>query len=244
MNGRSSSPSWHSVPSVPSVSRDDDVPRRPSLRVGVRVPTMKGAPKHHPLVVGAAVALSIYIVAVGLATGANRRVLNGCGPCRSVATLSPKQEPHGSSGAGIGLLRAVLTSHPLGRSQTTGFNQHDTLSWRLTFRNLSGPALAAQIRIGQPGSTGPVAITLCAPCRSDAHGRVPLGRPLAVVANHGVICDTQTPCPLAEPDQLGAYVEITTRAHPQGEIRGQLRFCLANPYKHRGACTPPGYPLH
>ena len=200
-------------------------------------------PTQRPLAVGAAVALSVYMLA-GLAAGANNRVLNGCGPCPFVATLSPEQQPHGSSGAGIGLLRAVMTSHPPQRSQDAGFNQHDTLAWRLTFRNLSGPALAAQIRIGQPGSTGPVAITLCAPCRSGAHGSAPLGRPLAIVADQGAICYKQSPCPLAEPNQYGAYVEIRTGAHPGGEIRGQLRFCTSyRSYKHRGACTPPGYPL-
>jgi hypothetical protein len=160
-----------------------------------------------------------------------------------VATLLPKNEPTGSSGTGIGLLRAVLTSHPPRRSQEDFFNQHDTLGWRITFRKLSGPALAAQIHVGRPGTTGPVAITLCAPCTSGAHGSVPLGRPFAIVVNQGLICDKQPPCSRAEPWQLGAYVEISTRAHPHGEIRGQLRYCLANQYKHRGDCTPPGYPL-
>ena len=200
-------------------------------------------PTHHLLTLGTALALTACVVAGGLATGATGRVLNSCGPCPAVATLSPKQEPHGSSGTGIGLLRAVLTSHPSRRSQSEPFNQHDTLGWRLTFRKLSGPALAAQIRIGQPGSTGPVAITLCAPCKSGAHGNVALGRPLAIVVDQGTICDEQHPCSLAEPDQYGAYVEIRTSAHPQGEIRGQLRDCFRNQYKHRGACTPPGYPL-
>ena len=200
-------------------------------------------PTHHLLTLGTALALTACVVAGGLATGAAGRVLNSCGPCPAVATLSPKQEPHGSSGTGIGLLRAVLTSHPSRRSQSEPFNQHDTLSWRLTFRKLGGPALAAQIRIGQPGSKGPVAITLCAPCRSGAHGSAPLGRPLAIVVDQGPICDALPPCTFAEPSQLGAYVEIKTSAHPQGEIRGQLRYCRPNQYKHRGACTPPGYPL-
>lgn len=205
---------------------------------------MKGAPVPKPrLALAAALALTACLGAAGLATGATGRDLNSCGPCPAVATLSPKQEPHGPSGTGIGLLRAVLTSHPPLRSQSEPFNQHDTLSWRLTFRNLSGPALAAQIRIGRPGSTGPVAITLCAPCRSGAHGSVPLGRSLAIVVDQGSICDKQHPCSLAEPNQIGAYVEIKTSAHPQGEIRGQLRYCRPNQYKHRAACTPPGYPL-
>jgi hypothetical protein len=206
---------------------------------------MKGAAvsKRDRLTLGAAVGLIVYMVAAGLATGAGNRVVNGCGPCPFVATLSARQEPHGSSGAGIGLIRAVMTSHPPSRSQETAFNQHDTLSWRLTFRNLSGPALIAQIRIGPPGSTGPVAITLCAPCRSGAHGSTPLGRPLEVAVDQGAICDKQHPCSLAEPAQIGAYVEIGTSAHPHGEVRGQLRGCTPNPYKHRGACTPPGYPL-
>jgi hypothetical protein len=190
-----------------------------------------------------ALALAVCGVAGALAAGAAGRVLNSCGPCPAVATLTAKQEPHGPGGTGIGLLRAVLTSHPPRRSQEEPFNQHDTLRWRLTFRKLSGPALAARIRIGRPGSTGPVAITLCAPCSSGAHGSVPLGRRFAVVVDQEPICDKQAPCSPAEPWQFGAYVEISTRAHPHGEIRGQLRYCLPNQYKHRGDCTPPGYPL-
>jgi hypothetical protein len=140
----------------------------------------------------------------------------------------------------------VLTSHPPRRSQEDFFNQHDTLSWRLTFKNLSGPVLAAQIRVGRPGTAGPVAITLCAPCHSDAHGRAQLGRRLAIAIDQFPICDNQPPCSIAEPNQYNAYVEINTRAHPGGEIRGQLRLCTPDRYKtyeHRGACTPPGYPL-
>ena len=199
--------------------------------------------KHTQLTVAAAAAATVFAVVGGLASDATGRALNDCGPCPVVATLLPTNKPNGSSRPTLGLLRAVLTSHPPRRSQMDFFNQHDTLSWRLTFQNLTGPASAAQIRVGRPGATGPVAITLCAPCKSGAHGNVALGRPLAIAVNQGPICVTQPPCSLAEPSQFGAYVEISTRAHPHGEIRGQLRYCTRNPYKHRGACTPPGYPL-
>ena len=199
--------------------------------------------KHTQLTVAAAAAATVFAVVGGLASDATGRALNSCGPCPVVATLLPTSKQHGSSEPALGLLRAVLISHPPQRSQMDFFNQHDTLSWRLTFQNLTGPASAAQIRVGRPGATGPVAITLCAPCKSGAHGNVALGRPLAIAVNQGPICVTQPPCSLAEPSQVGAYVEIRTSAHPQGEIRGQLRDCFRNQYKHRGACTPPGYPL-
>ena len=79
------------------------------------------------------------------------------------------------------------------------------LSWRLTFSRLTGRATQAHIHIGKRGKAGPVAVALCAPCRSGAHGRKTMrGRALAAL-------------------QSGrAYVNVHTRRNPLGEIRGQL----------------------
>ena len=55
------------------------------------------------------------------------------------------------------------------------------LSWRLTFRRLTGRAVAAHIHLGRAGRAGPVAVPLCGPCRSGANGRATL-RPNVVAA--------------------------------------------------------------
>src|SRR5436309_14651228 len=39
-----------------------------------------------------------------------------------------------------------------------------TLTWKLTFAKLSGPATAAHIRMGVKGVAGNVVIPLCTPC--------------------------------------------------------------------------------
>ena len=114
------------------------------------------------------------------------------------ATLSVGQEvprPKGSRGA-TGLFSGRLT-------RTTSST---TITWRLAFRKLTGPALAAQIRHGLRGRTGPILVRLCAPCRSGAHGtaRVP-GQPARMAILFGE-----------------SYVNVTTRRNPRGEIRGQI----------------------
>ena len=81
-----------------------------------------------------------------------------------------------------------------------------TLAWRLTFRGLTGTAAAAHIHLARPGVAGPVAVALCAPCRTGARGTARLnGRTVTAV--------------------LGgrAYVNVHTGRNPAGEIRGQIR---------------------
>ena len=45
------------------------------------------------------------------------------------------------------------------------------LTWRLTFRKLSGRAIAAHVHAGRPGKAGNVLVPLCGPCRSGQRGR-------------------------------------------------------------------------
>ncbi len=56
----------------------------------------------------------------------------------------------------------------------TGTLTGSSLSWRLTFSRLTGKAVAAHIHLGKPGVAGPVAVPLCGPCASGAHGKVTL----------------------------------------------------------------------
>jgi hypothetical protein len=80
------------------------------------------------------------------------------------------------------------------------------LSWKLTFKHLTGTATAAHIHLGKKGKAGPVAVPLCGPCKSGVSGT-------AVVTT-------------AEVNAMksgGAYVNVHTVKNPAGEIRGQIR---------------------
>jgi len=81
-----------------------------------------------------------------------------------------------------------------------------TLTWRLTFRELSGRVSAAHVHLGERGRPGPVAFALCGPCRSGAHG--------SAKARAGTVRALLT---------SGAYVNVHTARNPAGEIRGQIR---------------------
>ena len=80
-----------------------------------------------------------------------------------------------------------------------------SLTWRLTFSKLTGRALAAHVHLGRPGVAGPVAVPLCGPCVTGAHGtaRVTVRVRAALLSG-------------------GAYVNVHTVKNKAGEIRGQL----------------------
>lgn len=88
--------------------------------------------------------------------------------------------------------------------------KNGTFLWKLSFKNLSGRAMAAQVQLGAPGKSGPVAIPLCRRCTAGAHGSYtgPIGKNHALVTalTHG-----------------GAYVNVLTKKNPKGEIRGQIK---------------------
>ena len=81
-----------------------------------------------------------------------------------------------------------------------------TLSWRLTFRGLTGAAAAAHIHRAKPGAAGPVVVALCGPCRSGVRGTAKLKARTVTALLAG-----------------GAYVNVHTAKNPAGEIRGQVR---------------------
>ena len=80
-----------------------------------------------------------------------------------------------------------------------------TLTWTLTFSNLSGPATAAHIHVADRGTPGPVVVPLCAPCTSGVTGTANI--------NATVLAAIQA-------DR--AYVNVHTRQNPAGEIRDQV----------------------
>lgn len=120
---------------------------------------------------------------------------------RLSATMTPGADvpkPKDATRA-AGTFAATITLHG-----TTG-----TLSWVLTFSHLSGPATAAHVHVGPPGKAGPIAIPLCAPCKSPNKGSFtgPIGASIQLLDAllHG-----------------GAYVNVHTTLNPGGEIRGQI----------------------
>ena len=81
-----------------------------------------------------------------------------------------------------------------------------TVRWTLTFRRLSGRAVAAHIHIGRPGVAGPVVLSLCGPCKTGATGRGTLTHDQAEMLEEG-----------------RGYVNLHTVRNQGGEIRGQLK---------------------
>jgi hypothetical protein len=81
-----------------------------------------------------------------------------------------------------------------------------TLTWKLTFTKLTGPATMAHIHTGKKGVSGPVVVTLCAPCKSPAKGTAKITAKIIKALESG-----------------GAYVNVHTGKYPNGEIRGQIK---------------------
>jgi hypothetical protein len=80
-----------------------------------------------------------------------------------------------------------------------------TLTWKLTFKGLSGAAQAAHIHLGKKGVAGPVAVPLCGPCKSGAHGTAKVTEKIVSALEHH-----------------RAYANVHTAKFPNGEIRGQI----------------------
>jgi hypothetical protein len=94
---------------------------------------------------------------------------------------------------------------PHAKGSFTGTLKGTTLTWKLTFSGLSGPATAAHIHKGKAGVSGPVIVPLCAPCKSGAHGTAKLSASMAKTLTGG-----------------GFYVNVHTAKNANGEIRGQV----------------------
>lgn len=92
-----------------------------------------------------------------------------------------------------------------------------TLSWRLTFRGLTGKAAAAHIHLGARGRAGAVRVALCGPCRSGTRGSARVNTRTADALLAG-----------------STYVNVHTARNTAGEIRGQVAKSAKPP-----ATTPP-----
>jgi hypothetical protein len=92
------------------------------------------------------------------------------------------------------------------RGTFTGTLRGKKLTFRLTFSHLSGKAAAAHIHKGKAGTSGPVLVTLCGPCKS------PVAKTITVTS--------------AQRDAIehkATYVNVHTPKNLGGEIRGQIK---------------------
>jgi CHRD domain len=137
------------------------------------------------LVVGAVLAAVLFLAGFSLAGGSSSVKLT--------ARLNAAQETPAPKGPARG--SGVFTATLSGRA----------LTWRLTFAGLSGKALAAHVHLGRQRVAGPIAVPLCGPCVTGAHGRV-----------------TVTPRVRTALLAGGAYVNVHTARNAAGEIRGQI----------------------
>jgi plastocyanin len=129
--------------------------------------------------------------------GAMRGTFTVVAATRVAAALDMKQVVGRTTGKrGSGTFTGTVT-----RSASGG----GALAWKLSFRGLTGPALAAHIHVGLAGHAGKIIVPLCTACKSGASG----------TAN----VDAAT---LRSILSGGSYVNVHTRRNPAGEIRGQL----------------------
>jgi hypothetical protein len=81
-----------------------------------------------------------------------------------------------------------------------------SITWTLTYRNLTGRVTAAHLHRGKPGKAGPVLVTLCGPCTSGRKGARSVSSTVASAITGGL-----------------AYVNLHTAKNKGGEIRAQVR---------------------
>jgi hypothetical protein len=139
-------------------------------------------------------ALVAALIAGGLALGAGHPTKTTLKATLNVGQETPK--PSAVRRGATGLFTSTLSRQSDGGG---------TLTWKLTFRRLTGPATAAHIHLGRPGKPGPIAIPLCAPCSSGVTGTSQASAAIvrALLRN-------------------GAYANVHTAKNMSGEIRGQI----------------------
>jgi hypothetical protein len=148
------------------------------------------------LVLYAATACALAVAGVFLAGVA---VAGSAGSNHSYkATLAP--------GAEVPKPKAPAAARGVFTATVTSSGSTRTIRWKLTFKGLSGKAMAAHVHKGKPGVAGAVIVPLCGPCRSGQTGQVKISRDTADVLERG-----------------RAYVNVHTAKNAAGEIRGQVK---------------------
>ncbi len=106
----------------------------------------------------------------------------------------------------IGQEKPIAKGTKLGASgRFTATLNGAALTWKLTWKHLSGAATAAHIHIGARKVAGPVVVPLCTPCTSPVSGAATLTADQVKDLLAGKY-----------------YVNVHTAKNPGGEIRGQI----------------------
>lgn len=135
------------------------------------------------------------------------------------ASLTAKAEvpkPRGVPAGAVGAFTAKAVEIQGGKAR---------LTWRLTFKKLSGRAAAAHIHVGKPRKAGGVMAPLCGPCRSGERGTATITRAQLRTIRAG-----------------NAYVNIHTARNQAGEIRGQLKATRTSSGSSSDPTPPPSDP--
>ena len=81
------------------------------------------------------------------------------------------------------------------------------LTWKLTYKGLSGKSVGAHIHMGKPGKAGNVIVVLCPPrCVSGKSGTTTVKKDVRDAIERNL-----------------TYVNVHTAKNPGGEIRGQVK---------------------
>jgi hypothetical protein len=115
----------------------------------------------------------------------------------SLRARSEVPKPTGVPAGAVGLFTGKVVELQSDRAR---------LTWRLTFRKLSGRAIAAHVHTGRAGKAGNVIVPLCGPCRSGQRGRA-----------------TITHAQLRAIRRGATYVNVHTVRNAAGEVRGQVK---------------------
>jgi hypothetical protein len=93
-----------------------------------------------------------------------------------------------------------------------------TIKYSLSAKGLTGPTQAAHIHYGKPGQAGPVIFPICAkPCSLPKSGTL-------TAKNFAKAPGVTSFAAALKAIRAGrTYVNIHTKKHPAGEIRGQLK---------------------
>jgi hypothetical protein len=145
------------------------------------------------VVTGAPLAVAGFMVAFAIAAPAEDTY-------KLTASLKPRFEvpkPQGAPAGATGRFTGNAVEQENDRARVT---------WRLTFSNLSGRAVAAHIHSGRVGRAGRVMVALCGPCRNGQRGTATISHAQLRTIRAG-----------------RAYVNVHTRKNGAGEIRGQLK---------------------
>jgi hypothetical protein len=141
------------------------------------------------LVTVAVLALTATLAAGGLAVGQKGGVLKLSAKLTAAREVpKPKGVPAAATGTFTGTLKGKK------------------LTFKLTFSHLSGKAFAAHIHKGKAGTSGPVIVPLCGPCKS------PVSKTITVTsqARNAI-------------EHAATYVNVHTNRNKGGEVRGQIK---------------------